>query len=51
MSKEEKREEGLARARASMRLRRAVLADQRSNLQDDDIPAGAVYRNPRLFYQ
>ncbi|XP_004501350.1 probable glycosyltransferase At5g25310 [Cicer arietinum] len=56
-SKEEKREEGLARARGS--IRKAALGDDRSNLSlsksphnnDGYIPAGAVYHNPRLFYQ
>ncbi|KAK7351374.1 hypothetical protein VNO77_10775 [Canavalia gladiata] len=53
-SREEKREEELARARASMR-RAALGTDHRRNLTSptahNDIPSAAVYRNPRLFYQ
>ncbi|KAK2445964.1 putative glycosyltransferase [Trifolium repens] len=54
-NREEKREEGLARARSS--IRKVALGDHRSNLtpstphNDGYIPAGAVYHNPRLFYQ
>ncbi|XP_058781034.1 probable glycosyltransferase At5g25310 [Vicia villosa] len=55
-SKEEKREEELARARDAMR--KAALGDRRRNLtpsstsRDDDYVSGeAVYLNPRLFYQ
>ncbi|GAU23132.1 hypothetical protein TSUD_305800 [Trifolium subterraneum] len=55
-NREEKREEGLARARSS--IRKVALGDDRSNLtppstshNDGYIPAGAVYHNPRLFYQ
>ncbi|KAL5074359.1 hypothetical protein RYX36_013343 [Vicia faba] len=55
-SKEEKREEELARARDSMR--KAALGDRRRNLtpsstsrDGDYFSAEAVYHNPRLFYQ
>ncbi|TKY74746.1 glycosyltransferase protein [Spatholobus suberectus] len=51
-SREEMREEGLARARASMRI--AALAGRNltpPTAHDKDIPAGTVYRNPRLFYR
>ncbi|KAK7410253.1 hypothetical protein VNO78_00885 [Psophocarpus tetragonolobus] len=52
-SREEKREEGLARARAAMRI--AALAGTNltppTTYYDYDTAAAAVYRNPRLFYQ
>lgn len=56
-SREKKREEGLARARSSMR--KAALGNHKSNLtpsstpynNDGYIPTGAVYHNSRLFYQ
>jgi len=53
-SREEKREEGLARARAAMRI--AALAGGNltapTTRDNDDIPAaGFLYRNPLLFYQ
>ncbi|KAJ7966203.1 Exostosin family protein [Quillaja saponaria] len=58
LSREEELEQGLARARASIRIAAAV-TNSGSNLSsaathndyDDYFPAGAVYRNPRSFYQ
>ncbi|CAL0319147.1 unnamed protein product [Lupinus luteus] len=54
ISKVKIKEEGLARAKASLQMRRTVFSDQRSNCtspKNDDVLAGAVYHNPRLFYQ
>lgn len=48
--REEKREEGLARARAAMRIA-ALTGTNLTTHDNDDILAGTVYRNPRLFHQ
>ncbi|KAI4316346.1 hypothetical protein L6164_024334 [Bauhinia variegata] len=54
LSREEMLEEGLARARASIRsiaVSNLSLATTHSDGGGDIIPAGVVYRNPHLFYQ
>ncbi|KAI4337300.1 hypothetical protein L6164_015733 [Bauhinia variegata] len=51
LSREKMLEEGLARARASIR---SIAVSNHSSVishSDDYIPAGVVYRNPRLFYR
>lgn len=58
LSKKQKLERELAGARASIR-RAVAVANSRStqpsvsvdNNGDDYIPAGDIYRNPRLFHQ
>lgn len=52
LSKEQELEQGLARARASIRSAAiARIVRTVSFMNDNDVPVGDVYHNPSTFYQ